>query len=51
MTDASPSVDRIRGELGYVRGNICVISWRANKLKADATAEELEAIAAYIRKR
>jgi hypothetical protein len=38
---ASPSLDRIRLELGYVRGNVRVISWRANLLKNDATLEEL----------
>lgn len=47
--DTSPSVDRIRPELGYIKGNIKVISYRANKLRNDATAEELEAVVAYIR--
>jgi hypothetical protein len=47
---ASPSVDRIIPELGYVPGNVRVISMRANVLKRDATAAELEAIAAYIRR-
>lgn len=45
----SPSLDRLIPKLGYVRGNVRVISWRANNLKKDATAEELERIAAYIR--
>ena len=37
----SPSVDKIRPELGYVKGNVRVISARANLLKNDATVEEL----------
>ncbi len=37
----SPSLDRIRPELGYVKGNVRVISARANLLKNDATVEEL----------
>lgn len=45
----SPSLDRIKPSLGYVRGNVRVISWRANNLKRDGTAEEFERIAAYIR--
>lgn len=45
----SPSLDRIKPALGYVRGNVRVISWRANNLKRDGTAEEFERIAAYIR--
>lgn len=46
----APSVDRIKPALGYVKGNVRVISWRANNLKRDGTAEEHEAIAAYIRR-
>ena len=38
----SPSLDRIKNHLGYVKGNILVVSWRANFLKSDATIEELE---------
>jgi hypothetical protein len=44
--DTSPSVDRIDNTKGYVPGNVRVISWRANKLKSDATAAELRLIAA-----
>jgi hypothetical protein len=44
-----PSIDRIIPELGYVRGNICVISWRANNLKHDCTnSQELRLVADYI---
>jgi hypothetical protein len=38
---ASPSLDRIDTSKGYVPGNVWVISWRANNLKADATPDEL----------
>ena len=38
----APSLDRIKNHLGYVKGNILVVSWRANFLKSDATIEELE---------
>ena len=46
-TDNSPSLDRIIPKLGYVKGNVIVISWRANRIKNDATVEELEKIAAF----
>lgn len=37
----SPSLDRIVPGLGYVPGNVWVISHRANALKGDATVQEL----------
>jgi len=43
-TPNSPSIDRIDPTQGYVRGNVRVISNRANTLKNDATIEELEAV-------
>lgn len=46
-TDNSPSLDKIDPNLGYVKGNIQVISWRANNLKRDATRDELHAFAKY----
>ena len=44
----SPSLDRIIPELGYVPGNVAVISHRANKIKNDATAAELRAVAEWV---
>ena len=44
----SPSLDRIIPELGYVRGNVMVISNRANMIKSNATAEELKALVKYV---
>lgn len=48
--ESSPSLDRIVPELGYVKGNIAVISMRANRIKNDATVGELEAVIAFIKK-
>lgn len=36
-----PSLDRIDSAKGYEKGNVRVISWRANMLKNNATREEL----------
>jgi hypothetical protein len=47
--DESPTLDRVIPERGYVKGNVAVISWRANRLKSDATLAELLAIARYVR--
>jgi hypothetical protein len=39
--DGSPSLDRKDSSKGYVRGNVWVISRRANVIKNDATTAEL----------
>lgn len=44
----SPSVDRLNPRLGYIKDNIRIISWRANKIKSDATVEEISAILSYM---
>jgi len=45
----SPSLDRHDPSLGYVKGNVVVMSHRANLLKSNASIEELEAVLAYLR--
>jgi hypothetical protein len=45
----APSLDRIDSSRGYEPGNIRVICYRANHLKNNATLEEIEAIARYMR--
>lgn len=45
----SPSLDRIVPELGYVSGNIHVISYKANTMKSDATLKELVIFANWVR--
>ncbi|CAB4196923.1 hypothetical protein UFOVP1290_443 [uncultured Caudovirales phage] len=47
--DNSPSLDKIIPELGYVVGNIKVISFKANTLKRDGHIEDFEKIIAYIK--
>ena len=48
MGDNSPSLDRLDPSKGYVKGNVNVISWRANNLKKDASTDELKLIIAYM---
>jgi hypothetical protein len=45
----SPSLDKIDPNGGYTKDNVCIISWRANMLKSDATFEEIEAIYFYMK--
>lgn len=47
--DSSPSLDRLNPALGYVPGNVRVISNRANRLRGDATAVELALLAADLK--
>lgn len=39
---SSPSIDRMVPELGYVKGNVRVISLLANGMKSDASREQIE---------
>ena len=43
----SPTIDRIMPSLGYTKGNIIVISFRANTIKSDATVEEIRKVADF----
>lgn len=42
------SFDRIDSSKGYVAGNVVVISWRANRIKNDGTADEHQKIADFL---
>ena len=48
VEDGSPTVDKIIPELGYVPGNVAVISYRANVLKNNGTADEHRKIASWV---
>ena len=39
--DFHPSIDRIDSSKGYVKGNVWIVSHRANRIKSNASAEEL----------
>jgi len=41
----SPTIDRLIPKLGYVRGNVWIISYKANTIKNNSTLEEFQAIA------
>mgnify|MGYP003641316456 CR=1 FL=1 len=46
----SVSFDRINPLKGYVPGNVVIISWRANRIKNNGTAEEHQKIAVFMLK-
>lgn len=45
----SATLDCLVPEKGYVPGNVCVISHRANMIKTNATEAELAAVLRYVR--
>ncbi len=51
MHAASPSLDRIQPELGYIPGNVWVVSFRANAIKQDACINELETLTTNLKRR
>jgi hypothetical protein len=48
--DNSPTLDRINSELGYIKGNVWVISAKANRIKTDAQIEEIIMVAENLQK-
>ena len=48
-SDDSPTLDRFNPSLGYVIGNICVISGKANRIKSDADEKDIEAVLAWMK--
>jgi hypothetical protein len=48
--DDCPSLDCLIPSLGYIRGNVFVISMRANRIKNDATPVELDLISKWVRR-
>lgn len=45
---AAPTVDRLIPSVGYVRGNMHIISRRANNVKSDASAAEILRVAQWV---
>lgn len=47
-SDNSPSLDKIIPELGYIEGNIQIISLKANRWKNEMTLDDLKMLVAYM---
>jgi hypothetical protein len=48
--DNSATIDKIFPEMGYIKGNIIVISAKANRIKNNSTIEELEKVYNWYKK-
>jgi hypothetical protein len=47
--EESPTLDRIDNAKGYVPGNVQVVSWKANRLKNNATRQDIETLLDWIK--
>lgn len=50
ITNDTPSLDRLIPEKGYVKDNVAFISMRANRLKSDASLEDLFKITQWMQR-
>jgi hypothetical protein len=48
-SDKSPSLDRIDNTKGYIKGNIQVISFKANRMKNDCNVDDMEKLLCYMK--
>jgi len=51
VSNNSPSLDKIKPEWGYVRGNVCIISYLANKIKQDVGWEEITQLGIWLKEK
>jgi len=47
-SENSPSLDKIKPEYGYIKGNVCIISDLANRIKQDVGYEKLYKVADWL---
>ena len=50
QTDSSATIDKIDNDRGYITGNVLICSWKANRMKSDAGADELLALGNFYRR-
>ena len=48
-TDNSPTLDRIHPKIGYIKGNIIVISSLANKIKSSANYRQILSVGRWLK--
>lgn len=46
--DCSPALDRINNSYGYIKGNVQVISSKANRIKTNASVDDIRLVYEYL---
>ena len=49
LTDYSPSIDRLIPDKGYTKNNVSIISNLANRIKQDATVDQIEKVYKFLK--
>lgn len=49
ISDNTPSLDKIIPSLGYTKGNVVVISYKANRIKSDANYQDIQKVADWLK--
>jgi hypothetical protein len=49
IKDNSASIDRFDTTKGYIKGNIWIISYKANRMKSNATIDEIKKVYDYMK--
>lgn len=49
ICDDSPSLDRINPNIGYIKGNVEIISMKANRIKSNGSLDEILQVATYLK--
>jgi ribosomal protein L37E len=50
LADDSPTVDRFDNTQGYLKDNVFVLSWKANRMKSNCSPEEIRKLAEWATK-
>jgi hypothetical protein len=49
IKDNSASVDRFDTAKGYIKGNVWIISYKANRMKSNATIDDIKKVSDYMK--
>lgn len=48
--DSSPTIDRVDNSKGYIKGNVVVVSYLANRIKSSSNANQLGKVYRWLKR-